>query len=239
MSEKNTKIAYGYARVSTSEQADTGLSISAQVERMKGIPIVKPDVRLVGVYEDAGESGSNLDRPQLQLLLELCRNQQADMVIVSKLDRLTRSVSDLYHLFDFFDAHDVTLVSLNEGLDTKTATGRLVIGVMATVSQWERETISERTRESLAHLRSLGKRYGAVPFGYVVNDGGYLVANLEERDTYNLAVELLRQQYTYRQIAEALTARGILNRRGQPYKKHAVYKMIKDQRGRDWAPTLI
>ena len=233
------KIAYGYARVSTFEQADAGSSIPAQIERMKGVPVIKPGVRLVGVYEDAGESASTLERPQLQILLNLCRENQADMVIVAKLDRLTRSVRDLYHLFDFFDAHEVTLVSLNEGLDTKTPTSRFLISVMASMSQWERETIAERTRESLSHLRSIGKRYGAVPFGYSVDEGGYLVPNMDEQEAYNYGIELLRQQYTYRQIAEALTARGFTNRRGKPYTKHGIFKILKDEKNRNWTPALV
>lgn len=233
-----SKIAYGYVRVSTSEQADSGLSIEAQRERMKGIPIIRPDVQLKGVYEDAGESASTLQRPQLKNLLDLCAEGQAQMVCVTKLDRLTRSVRDLYDLLDFFDAHNVTLISLSEGLDTTSATGRLVVGIIAGVSQWERETVSERTKETLSHLKRESKRYGQVPFGYKADDDGNILPNLEEQDIYNRAVSLQMEQYSYRQIAEALTAQGMLNRRGKPFSKQSIFKMLKEGE-RNWTPTLV
>ena len=105
---------------------------------------------------DGGESAKNLNRPGLQRLLALVDSGKVEAVIIAKLDRLTRSVKDLCSLLELFEKRGIALISVAESLDTASAAGRLVITIMAAVSQWEREAIGERTRDALRHKRTSG-----------------------------------------------------------------------------------
>lgn len=111
-------------------------------------------MRRGGLGPDADASAKDLNRPGLVRVLALVEKRDVDAVIVAKLDRLTRSVRDLGELLERFERRGVSLVSVAESLDTGTAAGRLVLNVMASVSQWEREVIGERTREALAHKKA-------------------------------------------------------------------------------------
>src|SRR6185295_12688409 len=107
-----------------------------------------------------------------------------DAVIIAKLDRLTRSVADLAELLKRFERRGVSLVSVADSLDTRSAAGRLVLNIMVSVSQWEREAIGERTRDAMRHKRANGERVGTVPFGYrLTPDGRTLEAEADEQLT--------------------------------------------------------
>src|SRR4051812_3003492 len=148
-------LTIGYARVSTDRQAEKGVSLEAQKQRIEAMAVVQ-ERALQEVIIDGGESAKNLNRPGLQRLLSMVQAGKVQAVIVAKLDRLTRSVKDLCSLLELFEKKNVALISVAESLDTSTAAGRLVITIMGAVSQWEREAIGERTREALRHKKSKG-----------------------------------------------------------------------------------
>ena len=148
-----------YTRVSTREQAEEGYSLSAQRYRLEAWCLALGH-ELVHVYEDAGCTGSNMNRPGFQAALAALRGGQADGLVVTKLDRLTRSVKDFNVLVDDYFTKKWHLASLGDSIDTNTASGRLVLNVLLSVFQWERESIAERTREGLAQARREGKRLG-------------------------------------------------------------------------------
>lgn len=100
---------------------------------------------LIETIVDGGESAKSLNRPGMQKLLDMINRGMIDTVIIYKLDRLTRSVKDLGELLELFERKNVSLVSVEESLVTSSAAGRLVINIMISVSQWEREVIGERT----------------------------------------------------------------------------------------------
>jgi site-specific DNA recombinase len=121
------------------------------------------------------ESGESAKPPGMARLLAMADAGKVKTVIVAKLDRLTRSVKDLCELLERFERRGVALVSVAESLDTGSAAGRLVLNIMAAVSQWEREAIGERTRDALGHKRSLGERVGNIAFGSrLAGDGHHL-----------------------------------------------------------------
>jgi site-specific DNA recombinase len=103
------------------------------------------------VIVDGGESAKSLNRPGIARLLAMVDAGGVKVVIIAKLDRLTRSVKDLCGLLELFEKRKVTLISVAESLDTGSAAGRLVLNLMTAVSQWEREAIGERTRDALRH----------------------------------------------------------------------------------------
>jgi DNA invertase Pin-like site-specific DNA recombinase len=214
--------AVGYVRVSTEKQADLGVSLEAQTEKIRAMAVVQ-GAELVEVIVDAGESAKDLRRPGMTGLLELVDARAVDVVIIAKLDRLTRSVKDLADLMERFNRRGVALVSVAESLDTATAAGRLVLNIMTAVSQWEREAIGERTRDVMSHKRANGQRVGTVPFGCQLGpDGVHLELNAEEQAVLSRARELRELGYTLREVAEQLNAEGYRTRRGSQWRPQYV-----------------
>jgi DNA invertase Pin-like site-specific DNA recombinase len=134
-----TTKAVGYIRVSTEKQADHGVSLEAQQTKLAAYAALY-DIELVEVIVDAGVSAKTLSRAGLQRALGMLRKGQANALVVAKLDRLTRSVKDLGTLVEeYFSADNITLLSVADSIDTRTAAGRLVLNVLGSVAQWERE----------------------------------------------------------------------------------------------------
>ena len=133
-------------------------------------------------------------------------------MIVHKLDRLTRSVRDLGDLLELFKRKGVSLVSISESLDTGSAAGRLVVNIMACVSQWEREAVGERTKAALQFKRSNRQVYSQVPYGFK-RDGSALVELPEEQAVIALIRTLRQEGNSLREIA------AVLNSQGTPAKK--------------------
>src|ERR1022692_1390752 len=206
--------AIGYARVSTQKQADFGLSLEAQSEKVRAMAVVQ-GAELAEVIVDAGESAKSLNRPGMARLLALVDTGAVNTVIIAKLDRLTRSVKDLAELLERFTRRGVSLVSVAECLDTGTAAGRLALNIMVSVSQWEREAIGERTRDAMHHKRANGERVGTVPFGYrATADGLHLDSDPAEQTILCRMRELKAAGYTTRRVADELNRQGYTTRRG-------------------------
>jgi site-specific DNA recombinase len=219
-----------YARVSTADQSDHGISLDAQEAKL-GAYARLYDLTVVEVIVDAGESAKSLNRPGLQRALGLLRNGTADGLAVVKLDRLTRSVADWQILIDGFFGEKAgkQLFSVADSIDTRTAAGRLVLNVLLSVAQWERETTGERTREALRHKISNGERCGKVRFGFdLADDGKTLVPNIIEQQAVALMLDLRTAGCTLREIALALTQQGIQTKEGGETWTHtAVSRILK------------
>jgi DNA invertase Pin-like site-specific DNA recombinase len=210
--------AIGYVRVSTEKQADFGVSIDAQTEKVRAMAVVQ-GAELAEVIVDAGESAKSLNRPGMARLMALVDAGAVDTVIIAKLDRLTRSVADLAELLKRFERRGVSLVSVADSLDTRSAAGRLVLNIMVSVSQWEREAIGERTRDAMGHKRANGERVGTVPFGSrVAADGVHLEADPAEQGILARIRELNVAGFSTRRIAEELNRQGLKTRRGTDWR---------------------
>ncbi|HEY0936249.1 MAG TPA: recombinase family protein [Trebonia sp.] len=149
----------GYLRVSTSEQADSGAGLDAQRAAITAEAARRGWV-LVEVFVDAGLSGKSLNRPGLDAALTAVTTGAADVLVVAKLDRLSRSVVDFAGLLDRALREGWGVVALDLGVDTTTPAGELVANVMAAVAQWERRVIGQRTKDGLAAKREAGVRLG-------------------------------------------------------------------------------
>jgi len=145
----------GYLRVSTASQEH---GIDAQRAAIAGEASRKG--WQVQFIEDAGRSGKSIERPGIQAALEALARGEAEALVVSKLDRLSRSMVDFARLLDLAANRGWSIIALDLNLDTSTPTGKLVASVMAAVAQWERETIGLRTREGLAAARAKGIKIG-------------------------------------------------------------------------------
>lgn len=150
----------GYIRVSTTEQADSGAGLEAQRTAITA-EAERRGWELKRLYEDAGASGKSLKgRPGLLAALEAVESGSAEALVVSKLDRLSRSVVDFAGLVARAQKRGWALVALDLGLDMTTPAGGLVANVMASVAEWERRVIGERTAAALAAKRAQGVRLG-------------------------------------------------------------------------------
>ena len=215
----------GYARVSTEKQADRGVSLEAQVEKIRAIGVVH-NADLADIIVEPGESAKSLNRPGMERLLALVDCGKVEAVIVAKLDRLTRSVKDLCMLLERFERRGVTLISVAESLDTGSAAGRLVLNIMTAVSQWEREAIGERTRDALSHKRTNGERVGNIAFGYrLASDGVHVEPEPTEQATIAAVAELRSNGISLRRIAKDLNSRGIRTRKGSEWRLESVARV--------------
>ncbi len=224
---KHERLILGYVRVSTEEQAATGVSLASQEARINAYADAM-GWTLSEVVCDAGASAKSLKRPGITKILDAVRRGEVERVIVLKLDRCTRSVRDLADVLDLFAKHEVSLVSVSEHLDTGSAAGRLVLNVMGTVSQWEREAIAERTAAALSHKRQHRNVYGSTPFGYV-REGANLMPDDREQAALTEAVRLDRDGASYRTIGAMLTARGVTPKRGKAWHASSVRAMLRSR----------
>ncbi len=208
------RTAVGYIRVSTQDQADSGVSLEAQRAKVEAYGTMH-DLKLVEVIEDAGQSAKTLDRPGMSKLLRLIRGRNIDVVVVAKLDRITRSVRDLGDLVDLFKRSGVEFASVADHIDTSTAAGRLVLNVMGSVSQWEREAIGERTAEALTTKRARGERVSRfAPYGYRSDGNGRWLADPHEQRAVRLMRSWRSDGLSLRDIAARLERRGFVSRAG-------------------------
>jgi DNA invertase Pin-like site-specific DNA recombinase len=217
----------GYVRVSTDKQADHGVSLDAQAEKIRAMAVVH-GAELLDIIVDGGESAKSLNRPGMARLLALVDSGDVQAVIVAKLDRLTRSVKDLCALLERFERRGIALISVAESLDTGSAAGRLVLNIMTAVSQWEREAIGERTRDAMNHKRSNGERVGNVAYGYRLgNDGQHLEPDHGEQAALAEIRRLRDSGLPLRGIAAALNHRAYRTRRGTAWRLESVARVLK------------
>lgn len=218
MSKQNRKVVrterpsrlVAYIRVSTARQVADGASLEAQRAKLEAYAGIY-GFEIVGVEVDAGLSASSLDRPGLQAALARL-GKDADGLLVIKLDRLTRSTRDLHHLISVYfrggsgkHARPYHLVAVEDQIDTATASGRLALNILVTVSEWEREAASERTAAVMAHLKATGQYAGGwPPFGFQLDEEGNLVEDPETQEIIARARALRAEGRSIRAIASAL-----------------------------------
>lgn len=206
-----SKRVIGYVRVSTAGQAESGLSIEAQRSKIEAYCGLY-DLELVEIIVDAGESAKSLKRPGIDQLLSAVAAGSLDGVVVAKLDRLTRSMRDLHRLLEEVFSK-VELHSVAEKVDTSSAAGRLVLNVLMSVAEWEREAIGERTATALKAKKARGEKVGRAPYGFRW-EAGELVSDEAEQKTVAVIKELRSRGLTLRAIKGEIEERGLLNRSG-------------------------
>lgn len=170
-----------YVRVSTTDQAEEGYSVGVQTEKLQAY-CTAHDWTIVNTYTDPGFSGSSMERPALQKMLKDINNGLIDIVLVYKLDRLSRSQRDtLYMIEDMFLKNNVDFVSMTENFNTSTPLGKLMIGIMSAFAQLERETITSRMQMGLDARAKEGFFHGGpyAPIGYDYKDGELVINDYE------------------------------------------------------------
>jgi site-specific DNA recombinase len=225
--EESSMKVIGYIRVSTDGQEASGLGLEAQREKITGYCSLY-DLEIVELVQDTASGKSMKGRDGLQKALAMLRMGKVEGLVVAKLDRLTRSVRDLGYLLERHFTGGNSLLVVAEQVDTRTASGRLVLNLLVSVAQWERETIGERTSAALVAKRRRGEKTGGdLPFGYESGPGGRLIENPREQAVIRL-IEALRQRgYGYKAIAKALNESGHKTKRGKPWGQTNVQRIVR------------
>jgi site-specific DNA recombinase len=222
-----------YTRKSTEEGLEQEFnSLGAQREACEAyIVSQKPEGWLLvpDRYDDAGISGATLDRPALQRLLGDIEAQRVDVVVVYKIDRLSRALMDFAKLVEVFDRNNVTFVSITQSFNTTTSMGRLTLNILLSFAQFEREVIGERIRDKFAASRKKGMWMGGfVPLGYDVNDRK-LVVNDGEASIVRMIFERFTKIGSTTTLVNALRAEGITGKRGKLVDKGYLYKLLNNR----------
>lgn len=214
-----------YIRVSTHMQVEEGYSLQAQRERLKAYAFSQ-GWEIVQFFVDEGLSAKDMDRPELQRMLKGVREGIFDIVLVYKLDRLTRSVIDLDKLLKEFSKHNVMFKSATEVYDTTTATGRLFIRLVASMAQWERENLGERVRFGMEEKARTGKwAVSTPPFGYDSNDSNLLINHSEAAIVKEIYTLYLSGKGMWK-IASHLNDRGLKTRRNKPWGQNSIHYIL-------------
>ncbi|MEX6726066.1 recombinase family protein [Parapedomonas caeni] len=222
-----------YTRKSTEEGLEMEFnSLDAQREACEAyIASQKSEgwVELADRYDDGGFSGGTLDRPALKRLLADIEDGRIDVVVVYKIDRLSRSLMDFAKLVEVFDRGGVTFVSVTQSFNTTTSMGRLTLNILLSFAQFEREVIGERIRDKIAASRKRGMWMGGfVPLGYEVRDRK-LVINDAEAATVRMIFERFVEVGSATALARALAAEGVRTRRGRLVDKGFLYKLLNNR----------
>ena len=212
-----SKRVFIYVRVSTQAQAEEGYSISQQIERLRKY-CEAMGWTLVKIYTDDGYSGGSLDRPAMNEMIKEIENGAADIVLVDKLDRLSRSQFDtLFMIQEVFDKHNVAFVSRAEAFDTSTAFGKAMVGILSVFAELERSKIKERMQDGLEGRAKEGKFRGGgyVPIGYDYNkDTGILEINEYEAEQVREIFAMFTDRVPINRITTTINAAGYRTKYG-------------------------
>ena len=186
-------------------------------------------LELAGHYDDGGISGGTLERPALKRLLADIEEDRVDVVVVYKIDRLSRALMDFAKLVEVFDRNDVTFVSVTQSFNTTTSMGRLTLNILLSFAQFEREVIGERIRDKVAASRKRGIWMGGyVPLGYEVKERKLIIKE-SEAAIVRMIFERFVAVGSATALARALVTEGVRTRRGRLVDKGFLYKLLANR----------
>lgn len=243
------KTAVIYARVSTSKQANEGISLSAQLDQCRQWVQahdheLRPDLGEQGCFVDRGKSGKDLQhRHAAQAAIAAACKLKATLLFYS-FSRIARSMADAVQIADRLHKAGANFVSLSEGLDTTTAMGEFVYFVISAFNHMVRRVTSENTRSVLAYVKANGKRAGGIPYGMMLDPAAPETDRKTKETVYRRLMPCPVEQeiiacirawrdhdhYTFDQIVHLLAAEGVRTRKGHPFTKSNVYGLYRGQR---------
>jgi site-specific DNA recombinase len=226
MNYKNCAI---YTRVSTDNQAEKEFSsCEAQEQKIRSFIASQNDWQVFKIYNDAGFSGVTLQRPKIQELLSDLKKEKIDIVLVYKIDRLTRSPKDFYQLIEFFEQAKIDFISITERFDTSTPAGRLLRNIMLTFSQFERELTSERTKDKMLERARRGLCNGGfTPYGYLRQDKK-LVINPKEAEEIKSIFETYIETGSLAETYKMLKEQDVKSKFGKNFSKTIIAYLLRN-----------
>lgn len=222
------KLVGGYIRVSTERQVE-GYSIEGQITQIEQYRQFN-GYKLVDIYADRGISGKSMNRPELQRMLNDAKNGKLDCVMVYKTNRLARNTSDLLTIVEELHRQNVEFFSLSERMEVKNSTGKLMLQILASFSEFERNTILENIYNR-QHQRALEGYYqGNLPLGYnnIPDNKKELMINQHEANIVKYIFESYAKGHGYRKIANALNHKGYVTKKGNPFSISAITYILSN-----------
>ena len=214
-----------YVRVSTDDQRDNGYSIDSQLRMVKEY-CEKNNYSIVDVYNDAGHSGKDLMRPEMQRLLKDIKAKKIDKLVAIKVDRLTRNNYDGFWLLNYCEEHDVKIELILEPYDVSTANGEMIFGMNLVFGQRERKEIGARTKRAMEEM-ALEKIHPAkAPYGYIRNkETGHLEVEPIEAQVVKEIFDLYSKGHSMRNIANIMKENNAYLKQGK-WKSDRIYKIL-------------
>lgn len=222
------KLVGGYIRVSTERQVE-GYSIEGQITQIEQYCQFN-GYELVDIYADRGISGKSMNRPELQRMLNDAKNGKLDCVMVYKTNRLARNTSDLLTIVEELHRQNVEFFSLSERMEVKNSTGKLMLQILASFSEFERNAILENIY-NMQHQRALEGYYqGNLPLGYnnIPDNKKELMINQHEANIVKYIFESYAKGHGYRKIANALNHKGYVTKKGNPFSISAITYILSN-----------
>lgn len=212
-----------YTRVSTTDKQEVSLDL--QLEKCR-LACKLNNYTIVGEYEDR-ESGKSFNRPELKKILAMIESRQIEVLVIYKLDRLSRNVSDMSQLVSMMNKKNVQLVSISEQIDTSSISGRLFLNILCSMAEFERESIANRITESLQHRKNQGKKYTRItPYGKLLRGRKYVNCHNEQKTLQEII--RLKSNHTFKEVADLLNKAGNRTKQGKEWSlwtvKHIFYK---------------
>lgn len=223
-----------YCRVSTEEQVKEGLSIDEQQNRLKAY-CVSQGWDDYAFYIDAGWSAKNTKRPQIQALLSHITQGKIKRVLVTKIDRLTRSLFDMCDLIKVFDEYNVSFCSATEAFDTATPSGRMMLNILTSFAQFERERISERVTENMVFSAGEGKLQQPPCFGFDIaldestQDKKFVVNKDEVEWAIKIFELFVNENYGYMKIAKYLNKNEVKTKKNGTWSAPGVKAFLQNE----------
>ncbi len=222
-----------YCRVSSDERLDQSFN-SLDAQKDAGLAYVASQraegwIPVSDDYIDPGFSGGNMERPGLKRLMADIEAGKVDIVVVYKIDRLTRSLGDFSRLIEVFERHRVSFVSVTQQFNTTTSMGRLMLNVLLSFAQFEREVTGERIRDKIAASKAKGMWMGGhPPLGYRVEDRRLVVVDVEAQLVRRIFTDFVTCRSTT-DLVRQLAADGKTNKQGKPFSKQMLYKLLHNR----------
>jgi len=233
MNDTKRKRCAVYCRVSSDERLDQSFN-SIDAQREAGIAYVASQKTegwelVQDFYEDPGFSGGNMNRPGLKRLITDIQLGRIDIVVVYKIDRLSRSLADFAKMVEVFDAHGVSFSSVTQQINSATSMGRLMLNVLLSFAQFEREVTGERIRDKIAASKRKGMWMGgSVPLGYRVDNRTLQIEPQEAELVQQIFAQFIAEKSTTKIVRE-LSDRGIQTKRRKAFCKQSIYKILHNR----------
>lgn len=216
--------AIAYVRVSTEKQAEEGVSLDAQLAKIKAWASLN-EYEIVDVYSDEGISGSSLNKRD-GMLKALSRVKKGMAFVCYSLSRISRDTVDTIQISRTIEKAGADLVSLSEKIDTTGASGKMIFNMLAVLNQFERDQTAERTKLAMSFKKSKNQAYSPTPYGYT-RHGDDLVINVDEALNVVDIQDMFNQGVGYNEIARRLNNAGIPTKTGKQWRANTVYYLLQ------------
>lgn len=218
------KKAIGYVRVSTDKQAEDGVSLAAQIQKIEAWANLN-DYTLIEIFRDEGISGATLDKRE-GINTALNKLKKGMAFVCYSLSRISRDTIDTIQISRRIEKLGADLVSLSEKIDTTGASGKMVFNMLAVLNQFERDQIAERTKFAMQYKKSKAQVYSPTPYGYD-RQGDVLVINPSEVQVILRIHRLVREKVGLNEIARQLNADGIPTKKNKIWRANTIFYLLQ------------